>query len=51
MYIVQESSVNEGDIVYSIRLGLLRVSPVKENMPIWLIMCSQVPGVPLAFRA
>ena len=29
----------------------LRVSPVKENMPICLTMCSQVPGVPLAFKA
>ena len=28
-----------------------RVSPVKENMPIWLVMWVQEPGVPFAFRA
>lgn len=28
----------------------LRLSPVNENMPVWLITCSQEPGVPLAFN-
>ena len=31
--------------------GYLLVSPVNENIPICLRMCSQFPGVPLAFRA
>lgn len=27
------------------------VRPVYENMPIWLMMWSQVPGAPTSFRA
>ena len=32
-------------------LGVRKAGPVKVNMPIWFITCSQEPGQPLSFRA